>query len=61
MFALQVVSLQVFALLVVSLRLVPLQVAPLLVGWLHLPEALRLNRDYPVVPRTELSLAQMSL
>ncbi len=61
LFALQVVSLrmvplQVFALQVVSLKTEPLPVVPLLVG-LHLPETLRLNRDYPVVPRTELSLA----
>jgi len=50
---LQMVPLQVFALQVESLRLVP---QPLLV-WLHLLEELRLNRDYRVVPRTELSLA----
>jgi hypothetical protein len=65
-FALQVVSLrlvpllvghlQVFALQVVSLKTEPLPVVPLLV-MLHLLETLRLNRDYPVVPRTELSLA----
>jgi hypothetical protein len=54
---LQMVPLQVFALQVESLRLVP---QPLLV-WLHLLEELRLNRDYRVVPRTELSLAKMSL
>jgi hypothetical protein len=69
-FVLQVVSLRVvpllvghlkgFALQVVYLRLVPQPVVPLLMV-LHLPEALRLNRDYPVVPRTELSLAKMSL
>jgi hypothetical protein len=54
---LQTVPLQVlFALQVVYLRMVPLPVVPLLMV-LHLPEALRLNRDYPVVPRTELSLA----
>jgi hypothetical protein len=51
-----VVPLEVFALQVEPLRLVPLPVVPLLVG-LHLPEALRLNRDYRVVPQTELSLA----
>jgi hypothetical protein len=47
--------LQVFALQAVSLRLVPLMVV------LHLPELLRLNMDYRVVPRTELSLSKMSL
>jgi hypothetical protein len=53
---LQMVPLQVFALQVVSLKTEPLPVVPLLKG-LHLPETLRLNRDYRVVPRTELSLA----
>ncbi len=65
-FALQVVSLRLVPLLVGHLQMVPLQVfvlqvvslktEPLLMV-LHLPEALRLNRDYRVVPRTELSLA----